>query len=118
MRAPRRVAALVGMLLVAPLAACAPPLPDSVVRDTAATTAWAGELTSFNPLAAPTSGNLDIAAATRGGFGDVVDGEFVADESFGAVSIVGDDPFTVRYDLAEPAWSDGIPLDAADLMLG
>lgn len=118
MRSHRRVAAVGVVLLLAGLTACAQELPATVVPDTKVTVGWSGELTSMNALAAPTPGNIDIAAATRGGFGDTVDGAFVPDESFGKVAIVSDDPFTVRYDLAEPAWSDGIPLDAADLMLG
>ena len=79
---------------------------------------WTGAFTSANAAASPTSGNIAIAETIRGDFGDVIDGEFVADESFGVVTIVADDSFTVRFDLAEPAWSDGIPLDAADLLLG
>jgi peptide/nickel transport system substrate-binding protein len=118
MRSHRGVAAAGAVLLLAGLAACAPALPATVVPDTKVAVGWSGELTSLNAAAAPTSGNIDIAAATRGRFGDTVDGAFVPDESFGKASIIGDDPFTVRYDLAEPAWSDGIPLDAADLMLG
>ncbi|WP_342001279.1 ABC transporter substrate-binding protein [Microbacterium sp. LWH7-1.2] len=118
MRSHRRAAAVGVVLLLGGLTACAQELPATVVPDTKVTVGWSGELTSMNALAAPTPGNLDIAAATRSGFGDTVDGTFVPDESFGRVTIVSDDPFTVRYDLAEPAWSDGIPLDAADLMLG
>src|SRR5690606_916283 len=76
------------------------------------------EFTSFNAQASPTAGNRDIAQAVRGDFGDVIDGEFVADEGFGTLAIVSEDPFTVRYDLTEPVWSDSIPLDAADLLLG
>lgn len=118
MRAHRRISATLIVLLAAGLAACAPALPETVVPGSAITVGWTGELTSTNAAAAPTSGNVDIAEMIRAGFGDVIDGEFVPDEGFGTASIVGDDPFTVRYDLAEPAWSDGIPLDAADLMLG
>ncbi|MGF6823671.1 peptide/nickel transport system substrate-binding protein [Microbacterium sp. ZKA21] len=118
MRAHRRIAASLIVLLAAGLAACAPALPATVVAGSAITVGWTGELTSTNAATAPTSGNIDIAELIRAGFGDVVDGEFVPDEGFGTASIVSDDPFTVRYDLAEPAWSDGIPLDAADLMLG
>lgn len=118
MRSHRRIAAVAVVLLLAGLTACAQELPATVVPDTKVTVGWSGELTSMNALATPTPGNIDIAAATRSGFGDTVDGTFVPDESFGKVAIVSDDPFTVRYDLAEPAWSDGIPLDAADLMLG
>lgn len=114
----RRGAAVLVVLSAVGLAACAPTPPPSVVPESTAVLGWSGELTSVNADASPTPGNLDIAAATRSRFGDTVDGEFVPDESFGSVTIVGDDPFTVRYDLAEPSWSDGIPVDAADLMLG
>lgn len=114
-----RRAAAVGVLTAAlALTACAPALPPLVVPGSTVTVAWSGELTSFNAAAVPTPGNIDIAAATRASFGSSVDGEFVADESFGTVRIVSEDPFTVRYDLAEPVWSDRIPLDAADLLLG
>lgn len=118
MRAHRRVAASLVVLLAAGLAACAPALPETVVPGSAITVGWTGELTSTNAVASPTAGNVDVAEMIRAGFGDVVDGAFVPDEGFGAATIASDDPFTVRYDLAEPAWSDGIPLDAADLMLG
>ena len=111
------IAAVAGAIVLS-LAACAPALPETVVPGSTITAGWSGEFTSANAATSPTPGNIDIASATRAGFGDVVDGEFVPDEGFGAVSIVSEDPFTVRYDLAEPAWSDGIPLDAADLMLG
>lgn len=117
MRAHRPAAASALLLVAAILTACAAPLPASVVPGSRVVVGWSGELTSLNALAAPTAGNLDIAAATRGGFGVVTDGDFVADPSFGTVSLVGDDGATVRYDLAEPAWSDGIPVDAADLLL-
>lgn len=93
-------------------------MPESVVPGSVITVGWSGDLTSVNAAAAPTAANIDIAQMVRGDFGDVVDGEFVPDAGFGTISIVSDDPFTVRYDLAEPAWSDGIPLDAADLLLG
>ena len=117
MRSHRCAAAAV-VLLFAGMTGCAAGLPASVVPNTMVTVGWDGELTSLNAAASPTPGNIDIAEATRGDFGDVVDGDFVPDESFGRITIVSDIPFTVRYDLAEPAWSDGIPLDAADLMLG
>jgi peptide/nickel transport system substrate-binding protein len=114
----RRFGAPLALLIALCLAACAPGLPDTVVPGTEVTVGWTGAFTSANAAASPTSGNTAIAETIRGGFGDVMDGEFVADESFGVVTIVAEDPFTVRYDLAEPAWSDGIPLDAADLLLG
>ncbi|MGW8482228.1 ABC transporter substrate-binding protein [Microbacterium sp. NPDC055903] len=114
----RAAAASAVLVLVVVLAACAPALPDSVVPGTSITVGWAQELTSLNAAAAPTPGNVDIAETIRAGFGDMVDGAFIADEGFGTASIVEEEPFTARYDLAEPVWSDGIPLDGADLMLG
>jgi peptide/nickel transport system substrate-binding protein len=113
-----RVGAPLALLLAVSLTACAPALPDTVVPGTGIALGWTGEFTSANAAASPTPGNVAVAQTIRSGFGDVVDGEFVADASFGEVTIVGEDPFIVRYDLAEPAWSDGIPLDAADLLLG
>ncbi len=118
MRGRRRVAALTAGALAVGLTACTPALPETVVEGTTVVVGWTGQFTSANAAASPTRGNVDIAAMTRGRFGDVVDGDFVPDEGFGTVEIVSDDPFTVRYDLTEPAWSDGIPLDAADLLLG
>ena len=117
-RGRRRIAAPLIVALALSLVACAPALPDTVVAGTEITAGWTGVLTSTNAAATPTRGNLDIAETIRGDFGDVVDGEFAPDEGFGTITIVSEDPFTVRYDLAEPAWSDGIPLDAADLLLG
>ena len=114
----RRAAALAVVAAVAVLTGCGPALPSTVVPGTAITVGWGGELTSLNAAAAPTPGNVEVARAIRADFGDIVDGEFVPDEGFGTVSIVAEDPFTVRYDLEDPSWSDGIPLDAADLLLG
>ncbi|KJQ53313.1 ABC transporter substrate-binding protein [Microbacterium sp. SA39] len=117
MRGERRVAAPIAALLAVGLVSCTPALPETVVPDTQITVGWTGGFTSVNAAASPTRGNVDIAETIRADFGDLVDGEFVADEGFGTVTIVSDDPFTVRYDLAEPVWSDDIPLDAADLLL-
>lgn len=118
MRGVRRLAAPIAVLLAVGLAACTPALPETVVPGTEITVGWTGAFTSANAAASPTPGNIDIAETVRGDFGDLIDGEFMPDEGFGAVAIVSDDPFTVRYDLAEPVWSDSIPLDAADLLLG
>lgn len=117
MRGRRRTAAIAAALALG-LVGCTPALPETVVPGTSVVVGWTGTFTSSNAAAAPTAGNLDVAAMIRGSFGTVVDGDFVADEGFGTVQIVADDPFTVEYDLAEPAWSDGIPLDAADLLVG
>lgn len=42
----------------------------------------------------------------------------VDDPSFGAYQLLSNDPLTVKYSIAADAtWSDGVPVDAADLML-
>ncbi|MEZ5190154.1 MAG: ABC transporter family substrate-binding protein [Schumannella sp.] len=42
----------------------------------------------------------------------------VEDESFGTTEVVSESPFTVRYTVADGVtWSDGVPVDAADLLL-
>lgn len=110
-------AAVSALALVA--SACSPDLPPSVVEGSKVSATWDGPLTSTNTAttSGATSGNLDVAAVTRSRFGELVDDKVVADQSFGSVQVVDQDPFTVRYDLAEPTWSDGTPLDAADLLL-
>ncbi|MFT4264692.1 MAG: ABC transporter substrate-binding protein [Nocardioides sp.] len=102
------------------LAACGgPSLPASVTTGTKVAVAWPGVLTSLNAATAAgaTAGDRDVAAMTRSHFAEVVEGKVVPDTSFGKVTIVRKQPFTVRYDLAKPVWSDGIAVDAADLLL-
>lgn len=118
MKVNRRVAVPLTIAVVLSLVGCAPGLPETVVPGSVVTVGWTQSFTSGNASAAPTPGNLDVAAMTRSGFGEIADGEFVADAGFGSVTIVSEEPFTVRYDLTEPRWSDDIPLDAADLLLG
>jgi len=44
--------------------------------------------------------------------------EIVHDESFGHYEKVSDDPLTVKYTVADDnKWSDGVPVDATDLLL-
>lgn len=93
-------------------------LPNSVEPGTTVTVGWSQSLSGTNPaLAGATRGDRDVAAMTRSRFATTVDGGVSVDESFGSVAVVDPEEFVVRYDLTEPSWSDGIPLDAADLML-
>jgi peptide/nickel transport system substrate-binding protein len=44
--------------------------------------------------------------------------ELVKNESFGSYEVVSEDPLTVKYTVADGVnWSDGTPVDAADLLL-
>ncbi|MGC5077722.1 ABC transporter substrate-binding protein [Agrococcus sp. DT81.2] len=103
------------------LSACGPQVEPRVEPGSSVDVAWSGELTSANAASVEgrTPGNLDVAAMTRAAFATVdADGEVREDPSFGTATVVADDPFTVRYDLADGIrWSDGVPIDAADLML-
>ena len=103
------------------LTACMADLPSSVVEGTTVRVAEPLSLTSLNAASSngDTEGNREIAALTRDSFARLVNGEVVTDESFGTVEVIDPQPtsFTVRYDLAERTWSDGIPVDAADLLL-
>lgn len=118
--ASRTVAFVSAMSAALALAACGGPgTPPTAVKGTRATVAWSGTLTSLNAssLTSMTAGNVDVAALTRSQFGQLDKGAFVPDPSFGTVTIVKTSPFTVRYDLAKRSWSDGAPVDAADLAL-
>ncbi|NHI16040.1 hypothetical protein [Microbacterium excoecariae] len=123
MRAVRR--AMSGAAAIAAacaLAACGGvAAPGTVVAGSVATVAWEGPLTTLNPAVAAerTAGDLDVAALTRARFATVESGALVANEDFGQVTIEEESAggLVVSYDLAEPVWSDGIALDAADLML-
>ncbi|MFC7430840.1 MULTISPECIES: ABC transporter substrate-binding protein [unclassified Agrococcus] len=119
MRRARPVVAAAAALVL--LTACGPSLPQSVVEGSEVAIGWQGELTSTNvaSTAGATPGNVDVAAATRAQFASIGnDGALVANTDLGTVEIESDDPFTVRFDVADGvSWSDGVPLDAADLLL-
>ena len=67
--------------------------------------------------ATPANGN--IVYATNSGF-NYYDNtpKLVTDESFGHYTKISDDPLIVQYTIADGVkWSDGTPVDAADLLL-
>lgn len=121
MQRARRIGPVAAAVLALALTACGADLPRSVIPDSIVKVGWSQGLTSTNTASrdGATTGNLDVAAMTRGRFATPVDGDVRVDEAFGKVRVTDPAPsaFTVRYDLAEPAWSDGIPVDAADLLL-
>ncbi|MGI6878883.1 ABC transporter substrate-binding protein [Microbacterium sp. gxy059] len=124
MRRIRRGVAALAAVVSATLAlsACGgPALPPTVVEGSEVRVAWDAALSSVN-LASETGatpGNADVEALTRAQFAREREGETTVDATFGSVRILeeSDDSFSVAYDLAEPVWSDGIAVDAADLML-
>jgi peptide/nickel transport system substrate-binding protein len=66
-----------------------------------------------------TLGNSEIVAATSSGFTYYnAAPELTTDPSFGTITKISDDPLVVRYTVADGVrWSDGTPVDAADLLL-
>jgi peptide/nickel transport system substrate-binding protein len=113
-------AALAFVLVAGALSACTS--TTTVVEGSEVTVAVSTPFTSANASTSfgrvsPT--NADVAYLTGTGFGYYDDRyALVEDGSFGSAEIVDESPFTVRYTVAEGAsWSDGIPVDAADLLL-
>ncbi|UFU07092.1 ABC transporter substrate-binding protein [Ruania halotolerans] len=120
LRSSRKPRAVAGGVVALALTACGgPALPNTVIVGTTVTIGWSQQLTSTNVASSGghTAGNEDVAALTRSQFAESVEGVDVIDESFGTVEVTAPEGFTVRYDLAEPQWSDGTPVDAADLLL-
>ena len=114
----RRAAVATAALLALALAGCAPATAD-VLGDTSVTVAYDAAFTSLNASATPTIGNQELAAAVLGGFSTVNGaGQRVTDPSFGSITVLDRDPLTVRYTVADGVrWSDGVPVDAVDLLL-
>lgn len=95
---------------------------STVVAGSEVGVAVAAPLTSLNPATSfgrSSSTNADIAGLTQGSFAYYDDGyRLIEDRSFGTAEIVAEDPLTVRYQMSPDArWSDGTPVDAADLLL-
>jgi peptide/nickel transport system substrate-binding protein len=111
------VVALATMLA---LTGCTP--PSEVVAGTTVTVAVDQPFTSYNPKTGFGSGstaNASVFAATNASFASYDETPaLVEDESFGSYELVGTDPLTVKYTVREGIrWSDGTPIDAADLLL-
>jgi peptide/nickel transport system substrate-binding protein len=106
------------------LSACTPTPGGSgeeIVEGSSITVAWnqpfysANGSTSFGNATA----NNNINYMTYGGFNfyDATP-ELQQDESFGTYELVSEDPLQVQYTINEGVqWSDGVPVDSADMML-
>jgi peptide/nickel transport system substrate-binding protein len=107
-------------MLAALLSACTPGptvVEGSEVRVAVTTPLTSGNASTSFGRSSPT--NADVAYLTGTGFGYYDDAyALVEDPSFGSAEVVDDDPFTVRYTVASGVtWSDGVAVDAADLLL-
>lgn len=113
------VAVLVGATLVGALAGCT---SSTVVSGSLVTVAVSQPFTSLNPATSygrSSKTNADVAWLTGSTFASFDDrGRLVEDTSFGTTEVVSRDPLTVRYRVsADARWSDGVAVDAADLLL-
>jgi peptide/nickel transport system substrate-binding protein len=116
----RPVAATAALALAAlALAGCAP--TSLVVEGSTVTVASGQPFTSYNDQTAygSSAANAAVVGATNAGFSYYDDASaLVRDESFGHYEIVSQEPFSVRYTVnAGVLWSDGEPVDGADLLL-
>jgi peptide/nickel transport system substrate-binding protein len=95
---------------------------SQVVAGSEVGVAVAEPFTSLNPATSfgrSSTTNADVAGLTGAAFAAYDDAyRLVEDRSFGTAEIVAEDPLTVRYQVsADARWSDGTPIDAADLLL-
>ncbi|WP_417509050.1 hypothetical protein [Microbacterium sp.] len=95
--------------------------PPSVVEGSQVDVAWGDSLSSVNvaSTAGATGGNFEVEQLTRSQFVRERAGKIEPNPTFGSITIEeeAEDSFTLGYDLEQPVWSDGIALDAADLLL-
>jgi len=102
------------------LSACAAPQSE-VVEGSSITVAWNQAFYSYNSNTSfgNATANANIVYMTNSGF-NYYDNEpkLIRDESFGTYEIVSEDPLTVQYTINDSTqWSDGTPVDAADMLL-
>ena len=111
--------AVVATVAALTLAACS--AQTGVVENTTVSVAWNQALYSFNQntTTGNATANSNVLYLTQQGF-NYYDDEFnlVKNTDFGTYEKVSDDPLTVKYTINEGVtWSDGVPVDAADLLL-
>jgi len=95
--------------------------PDTTKKTTSLTVGWNQPYYSYNNATSNgnATANANIAYLMNGNF-IYYDAEanLQRDETFGTFEKVSDDPLTVKYTVgADTKWSDGVSVDAADLLL-
>lgn len=106
------------------VAACSPPADEESegpAKDTAVTIGWNQPFYSYNENTSNgnATANAIIKYMMTSGFNYYnPELELIRDESFGSYEKTSDDPLTVTYTVNEDVeWSDGTPVDAADMLL-
>ncbi|MEP6843557.1 MAG: ABC transporter family substrate-binding protein [Pseudolysinimonas sp.] len=120
MRSRSTAALAVVAVALAALTGCTP--QSNIVAGSDVVVAVADPFTSVNPDTSYGRGsqtNADVALLTSTGFGYSDDrGATVLDSSFGSAQLLSRAPLTVKYTVNSGVeWSDGTPIDAADLLL-
>ncbi len=94
---------------------------STVVSGSSITVVWDEPFPSYNgsPSRGATAADTAIFSMTNGGFTYYTSEPALArDESFGTYDVVAEDPLTVQYTINnETQWSDGVAVDAADMLL-
>lgn len=94
---------------------------STVVSGSSITVVWDEPFLSYNgtPSRANTAADTAILSMTNAGFTSYTSEPALArDESFGTYDVVAEDPLTVQYTINdETQWSDGVAVDAADMLL-
>lgn len=118
-----RIGAPIAVAAVAALAVagCTPQADSGLDEGTSITIAWNQAFYSYNGNTSfgNATANNNITYMALSGFNYYNNTpELVKDESFGTYEMVSEDPLVVKYTLNEDVkWSDGTPIDAADLLL-
>ncbi|WP_242682010.1 ABC transporter family substrate-binding protein [Herbiconiux sp. SYSU D00978] len=104
------------------LSGCSAPEADSGLDEgSSVNVAWNQAFYAYNGNTSfgNATANQNIISLTNSAFGYYNNTpEWVKDESFGTYELVSEDPQVVEYTLADTAtWSDGQPVDTADLLL-
>lgn len=111
--------AVVATVAALTLAACQ--AQTGVVENTTVSVAWNQATYSFNQntTTGNATANANILNLTQQGFNYYdKDLNLVQNKDFGTYEKISDDPLTVKYTINEGVtWSDGTPVDAADLLL-
>jgi peptide/nickel transport system substrate-binding protein len=113
------VAVVLSLGLVAAATGCSQ--PSLVVDGSTVVVAMDQAVTSLNDHTrfGNTPANSAVVAATSSPFAYYDnESQLVLDDSVGTMRIVSESPFAVQYTLAsDVTWSDGVPMDDADLLL-
>lgn len=117
----KRALAALAVVFTLILSGCS--APSGLIAGSLVNVAEIGELTTLNPDSMSTDGGeqfaTELANLTKLSFFSLDErGALAANKKFGTVKLVSTTPFVVDYSINRGIkWSDGQPLDAADLVL-